>query len=126
MPLAKHKGGHIVNHTGKPGNKRITADRREVMHSDAATERGMIVNMHMTAQKRGIGHDDVITQFTIVRHMAAGHEEVVAADSGGAIFFFAGAIDRHAFPKNIVVADYDLCIRAAVADILRMSSNDDA
>ena len=47
----------------------------------------------------------------IVRDVAAGHDERVAAERGDAVFFFGAAIDRDAFADHVVVADDDLAYR---------------
>ena len=81
--------------------------------------------MHVAAQQRAVGHDDVVAQLAIVGHVAAGHQEVLVADPRDAVFFFAAAIDRHAFADDVVVADDDLRVAAGVADVLRLAADDD-
>ena len=94
------------------------------MHADAARERGMIVNVDVATQQCAVGHHDVVAQPAIVGHVATGHEKVVAADRGDAVFFFGGAIDRHAFANAVRSPIVDLGIAAAIAHILRLGADD--
>ena len=126
MAVDEHEGRHVVQHSAHAGDETVAADRGVVVHADAARDRGVIVNMDVAAQQRAVGHDDMVAQAAIVGHVRAGHEEVVAADRGDAVFLFGGAVDRDAFANAVRVADDDLRFAAAIADILRLAADDDA
>ena len=91
-----------------------------------AGKRGVIVDVDVSAQQRAVGDDDVVAQLAIVGHVAAGHEEVVVADAGDAVFLFRGAVDRDALADDVIVADDHLGFAAAVADVLRLAADDHA
>ena len=126
MAFDEHERRHVVQHAAAAADKAVAADRGIVMHGHGARERGMVVNVDVPAQQRAVGNHDVVAQAAIVGDVAAGHQEVVAAERRDAVFFFGGAIDRHAFADDVVVADDDLGVAAAVADILRLAADDDA
>src|SRR4051794_18592931 len=48
----------------------------------------------------------------------------MVAEGGEARFLLGGPIDGHSFADHVLIADYDLGIRAAVADILRLAAQD--
>ncbi len=56
----------------------------------------MIVNVNVAGEQRVIGGDDMVSQLAIVRNVAAGHQEVMVADAGDALFLFRGPIDGDA------------------------------
>ena len=123
-PLAEHERGNVVKHAGEACHKRPAADRGPVMDGDCSRQRRAGVHANMTAQQRAVGQNAVVADATVVRHMAAGHQEVAAADRRHAILFFSGAIDRDAFPDDVAVADLDPRPRAAVAQVLRLPADD--
>ncbi len=126
MSLDQHERRHVVQHSAQAADEAVAADRGVMVHGHGAGERGMIVDVHVPAQQRAVGDHDVVAQFAVVGHVAAGHEEVVVPDGGDAVFFFAAAIDRHAFADQVVIADRDLRVGAAVADVLRFAADDHA
>src|SRR5712692_2699102 len=52
----------------------------------------------------GVRHDDVIAQRDVVRHMAVSQHQVVRTDARS-LAVASGAMNGHAFPKSVVVAD---------------------
>src|SRR5262245_36312571 len=104
MPFAEHKRWNIVDHAGEPRNKRIAANRCEVVNANSAAQRSVIVNVNVSAQQRAVCHDNVITKLAIVSNMAAGHKKIVVANPSDTVFLLGGSVDRHAFAKNIVIA----------------------
>ena len=43
----------------------------------------------------------------IVRDVHVDHQQVVRADAGNPLLFFAAPVDRHSFAKDVMVADLD-------------------
>ena len=82
------------------------------------------MHVYVPGQQRAVGDDDVAAQLAIVSDVAASHEEVVVADGGDAFLLFGGAVDRHAFANDVVVADDDFRVAAAVGDVLRLAAED--
>ena len=79
--------------------------------------------MNVAAQQRAIGDHDVAAQLAIVRHVAAGHQEIVAADRGDAVLFLGAAIDRHSFANHVMIADDHLRVAAAVTQVLGLAAD---
>ena len=123
VTLDEHVGGHVVQHAAQPAHEAVAADRRVVMHRHGARERSVIVHVHVSAEHRAIGHDDVIAKLAVVRDVAAGHDEVVIADGRNTLFLFGAAVDRRALANHVVVADDDLRVAAAVAEVLRIAAD---
>ena len=123
--FAEHERRHIVQHAAQSADKAVAADRRKVVHGHRAAQRGVVVDVHMPAQQRAVGHDDVVAQLAVVGDVAAGHQEILVAEPRDAVFFFAAAIDRHAFANDVAVADHDLGVAAGVADVLRLAADHD-
>jgi hypothetical protein len=75
--------------------------------------------MYMTGQIGSIGHNDIISQFTIVRYVAVGHEEVVISYDGYPDIGGRGPVDGHVFPDCIVVPDNNPSLFAFEFQVLR-------
>ena len=61
--------------------------------------------MYMAGQIGSIGHNDIISQFTIMRHMAVSHQEVIISYDGYTDIGSCGPVDGHIFPNGIIVSD---------------------
>ena len=59
-PSHEHERRHVVQHAAQAADEAVAADRRIVMHGDAAGERGVVVDVHVAAQQRAVGHDDAV------------------------------------------------------------------
>ena len=105
IALDEHVGRHVVPHGAHAGHETVAADGGEMVHGHGAGKRGMVVDVDVSAQQRAVGDDDVVAQLAIVGDVAAGHEEVVVAHAGDAVFFFRGAVDGDALADDVVVAD---------------------
>ena len=92
-------------HGAHAGHEGVAADGGEMVHAHHAGKPGVVVDVDVAAQERAVGNHDVVAQLAVVGDVAATHEEVVAAQAGHPFFLFAGAIDRHAFADDVVVAD---------------------
>ncbi len=84
----------------------------------------MVVNVDMAGQQGVIGDNDVIAQLAVVGNMAAGHKEIMTADPGKSILFFRGPIDSDALADDVVIADDDFGIAAAIAYVLGIAADD--
>ncbi len=126
MAFDQHERRHVVQHAAQTAHEAIAADRRIMMHRHGARQRSVVVHMHVAAQQRAVGQHDVAAQSAIMRHVAASHEIIVAAHRRDAVFLFGGPVDRHPFADHVVIADNDLSVAAAVAQILRFAANDHA
>ena len=69
-------------HGAHPGHEGVAADRGEMMHAHHARKPGVVVDVDVSAQQRAVGHHDVVAQLTVVGHVAAAHQVVVAAQPG--------------------------------------------
>ena len=94
------------------------------MDADSARDRHERLDMAMTAQDRVIGDDDPVVDHAIVGDVDVDHQQVVRADAGDALLFFAAAVDRHAFAKDVIVADLDAGRAASERDVLRFAADD--
>ncbi len=102
--LDEHEGRHIETHAAQAGHEAPASDRGVVVHGRAAGKAGVVVDVHMPAQQGAVGDDDVAAQLAVVGHVAAGHEEVVVAQAGDAVFLFRGAVDGDALADDVMVA----------------------
>ena len=93
-------------------------------HGIAGDDRS-VVEMNVPPQQNTVDQNDIIEQVAIVCHMRVGHQHVPVADPCTAVFFLRSAMNSGSFPKNVVVADFQACGRAAVAYVLRLGTNDD-
>ena len=123
-PLAEHVRGHVMENARQPGHERVAADRGPVVHGHAPGERGMGMDADMPPQERAVGDDHAVADLAVVRDMTAGHEEVAAPHDGHAVFLLRGPVDRHPFADDVVVANLHARVAAAVADILRIGTDD--
>ena len=78
-----------------------------------------IVKMDVSPQEDSVDEDDVVVETAIVRHVAVGHEQVVAPDSRHVVFLFRAAIDGHSLAKGVSITDFEARRRAGVAVVLR-------
>ena len=87
-PSTSMKGGTSCNTRLMPDDEAVAVrswhsgerPRRRRSRHDRECER--------VRPKASVGDDDMISQAAIVGHMAAGHEEIVVADRGDAVFLF--------------------------------------
>ena len=70
----------------------------------------MVFNDDMASQSRCIGHNNMITQDTVVGHMAVSHEIIMIANYGATTTLNGATIHRNILPKNIVIANNQLGI----------------
>lgn len=96
------------------------------MDGASARQCCIVIDMHVATEHDVVGHDDPITQLTIVRNMAAGHEVATVADDSDPGFLFGPTIDGRRLAENISVTDDDSGRRALIAEILRLGTDHDA
>ena len=107
-------------------HKAQTAKSGIVVHNGIAGNDGSIVNMDMATQQHTVHQDDTIMYVAVVCHMAVGHEHVAVADPCDAILFLRTFVDCHAFAKDVVISDDDLCRCVLETDILGLTANNSA
>ena len=111
IALDEHVRRHVVADGAQSGDEAVAADGGEMVNGHGAGKRGVVVDVDVAGQQRAVGDDDVVAQLAVVGDVAAGHQEIVVADAGDAVFLFRGAIDRDALADDVVVADDDLACR---------------
>ena len=94
-----------------------------MMDDRIARDDGKVLNVNMPAQKTAIAQDDVVEDVTVMSDVGIGHQEIAIPDPRDAVFLVGTAIDSDALAKEIIVADFHPCRRAAVSDVLRLASN---
>jgi hypothetical protein len=50
----------------------------------------------------------MVADRAVVADMSVSHEEIIVANLGNTLGFAAASMDRDEFPKDVVVADYEL------------------
>ncbi len=118
--------GDIAANGAESADKGVAADGCVVMDSNASREDCVIVNVDVTAQERAVGDDRVVPYLAIVGDVAAGHQEVVVADSRNAFLFLRAAIDRHRLADDVAIADHNLRVGPSEGNILRFTADDGA
>ena len=94
------------------------------MDADSARDGHERLDMTVTAQDRVVGDDDPVVDHAIVGDVHVDHQQVVRADPGDALLFFAAAVDGHAFADDVMVADLDAGGAAAERNVLRLAADD--
>ena len=97
-----------------------------MVYANAAGHRHVVMNVDVSTQHDSVCHDHVIAYTAIVRHVATTHDKAIVADASDAFFFFRRSVDRSAFADQIAVADNDLSIAAAKAQVLWFIPDDNA
>ena len=82
----------------------------------------VMVDMHVSAEHRPVPDNHAVSDYAIVCNVDVAHQVAIAADAGKPVFFFGGPVNGNAFTNDISVTDDDFCFSAAVANVLRGST----
>ncbi len=125
-PFDEHKRRHIMVNSTQPTDETVAADGCVVMDRSAPCQGSVVVNMDVATEQSPVGHDDAVAKPAVVRHVAAGHEEIVVTDRSDPFFLFACPVDRNALTDDVVATDDNVRLRPGVADVLRFATDDAA
>ena len=118
-----HEPRHVVIDPRQGPDVAVRSDGDERMDADSARDGHVRLDMAVTAQDRVVGDDDPVVDDAIVRDVHVDHQQVVRADAGDPLLFFAAAVDRHPFANDVLVADLDAGRAASERDILGFAAD---
>ena len=110
----------------KTTDKAVAADRRKVVNGAATGKCRIIVDVHVSSEHHVVRHNYPITHFAIVSDVATSHHVAIVANPRDPVFFLRCSIDGYRFTENVSIPDDDLSRRTLVAEVLRLSTDDDA
>ncbi len=110
--------GDVFVDEGSALHHDMAADMAELVDKAAAADDGEIVDHNFAGELAGVADDHVVAHDAVVRHMAVGHDEAVAAYYSTA-FGCCAAVDGHAFAQHCVIAYFCCRLLAAELEVLR-------
>ena len=86
VAIHQHEARDVVDDPRLTADKAEPADRHVVVDGDSAADARMGFDVNVPAKHRPVGDRDPVAELAVVGDVRAGHEEVVAADPGDAVF----------------------------------------
>ena len=100
-----------------PLRKASRPTAHELVDGTVARQEDVVFENAVAGQERPVGEDATVADSAIMRDVGIDHEEIMAADPRGPCMGRA-AMNRHVFPKDIVVADLQVGRLAVVLEML--------
>lgn len=114
---------HVLCDGRAPADVGVRADTHELVHRAKRPDHSPFFHRDMARERSPVDQHGVIADDTIVPNVRVRHDERMAADASGSSAFFGSAIERDALANDIVVANRDCSLLAAVGDVLRLAAN---
>ena len=94
IAVDEHEPRDVVDDPRLAADEAVAADRHEVVDCHAARDVRVRLDVDVPAQERVIGDGDPVAEHAVVRDVGVGHQEVVGAEPGHAVFLLGAAVDR--------------------------------
>lgn len=117
-PAARdHKRRHVLVRGRKGAHKGEASDLCELVKPRHPGKKRLVLHLAVAREGGLVHHNDFVSDFTIMRHVAVGHQIIFIADHRGR-FGFRPPVDRDVFPDLIVVADPGVAWGVPVGEVL--------